>query len=100
MAGDVEDPLLRIQRRALPAELGQRVDHPRRGLAHPGPERDRQADRTRADDRDVADLVEIGGERRGHDAGARSGIATPSSALSARSTEHDTHVNVGVSRFV
>ena len=56
MAGHVEDPLLRIQRRQLAADLRQRVDDPRGRLAHPGPERRRQPDRAGADDRDVADL--------------------------------------------
>ena len=60
MAGHVEDPLLRIQRRELAAELGQRVDDARGRLAHAGPERGGEAHRAGADDRDVADLVEVG----------------------------------------
>ena len=60
VAGDVEDPLLRIERRELAAELGQRVDDARAGLAHAGPEGGRQAHRAGADDRDVADVVEVG----------------------------------------
>ena len=60
VAGHVEDPLLRIQRRELAAELGQRVDDARGRLAHAGPERGGEAHRAGADDRDVADLVEVG----------------------------------------
>ena len=56
-AGNVVDPLLRVERRELAAELRQRVDDPRAGLAHPGPERRDQADRSGADHRDVADLA-------------------------------------------
>src|SRR5690242_8250537 len=99
MPGHVEDPLLGIERRELAAELGQRVDDAGGRLAHAGPERRREPDRPGADDGDVADLVEVGLERRRHRATSTfSGV--PSSALSARSTEQATHVNVGVSRLV
>ena len=59
----------------------------------PGPERGREPDRAGADDRDVDGLV-------AHAAGSASVSGVPSSALSARSTEVETQVNVGVSRFV
>ena len=93
MPGHVEDPLLRVQRRALAADLGQRVDDPAARLAHPGPERGREPDRAGADDRDVDGLV-------AHAAGSASESGVPSSALSARSTDVETQVNVGVSRLV
>ena len=61
-------------------------------------------DRPGADHGDVDDLVEVGGERdriAGHSAlGSVTVSAAPSSAPSARSTEHEMHVKVGVSRSV
>ena len=75
-----------------------------RRLAHPGPERRAHSDRPGADHRDVDDLVEVGGELdriRGHSGlGSVTVSAAPSSAPSARSTEQEMHVNVGVSRSV
>jgi len=65
VSGHVEDPFLRIQRRQLPAELGERVDDPRVGLAHPCPEGGAQPDRTGTDHSDVADPIEVLGERGG-----------------------------------
>jgi hypothetical protein len=56
VAGDVEDPLLGIQRGELAADLRQGIDDARGRLAHAGPERGRQPDRAGADDGDVADL--------------------------------------------
>ena len=104
MAGDVEDPLLGIERGQLAAELGQRVDHPRGCLAHAGPERRAHPDRAGADHRDVADLVEVVRELRRDRCRSSDALVTvsaaPSSAPSARSTEHEMHVNVGVSRSV
>ena len=103
MAGHVEDPLLRVQRGELAAQVGQRVDDPRAGLAHPRPEGGRQAHRPGADDRQVADLVEVprqvGVLDRAH-VSASAATGSPSSAPSARSTEHATQVKVGVSRSV
>ena len=95
VARHVVDPLLRIQGGQLAAELRQRVDDPRGGLAHAGPERGAHPDRSGADHGDVADLVEV----------ATHGVsvsvsAAPSSAPSARSTEHEMQVKVGVSRSV
>ena len=76
VAGDVEDPLLRIQRRQLAADLGQRVDDARGRLAHARPEGGAQAHGARADDRDVADVG------IGFDAHVREMVsASPSSAL-------------------
>ena len=62
MADHVEDPLLRVQRGQLAAELGQRLDDAHARLAHPRPEGRGEADRPGAEDGDVADLV-------GHDSG-------------------------------
>jgi hypothetical protein len=59
VTGHVEDPLLRVQRRELAAELRQRVDHARRRLAHPGPERRREPHGAGTDHGDVADFVEV-----------------------------------------
>ena len=96
VTGDVEDPLLRVQRRQLAADLRQRVDDPRRGLAHAGPERGREPDRARPDDGDVADLAGLVPVHQASSAAS----ASPSSADSARSTDVLMHVKVGVSRFV
>ena len=86
VAGHVEDPLLRIQRGELAAELGQRVDDARAGLAHAGPEgRATGPTGPGADDRDVADLVEVGVDAHGV-RDCRVGDGSPSSAFSARST--------------
>ena len=98
VAGNVEDPLLRIERRELAAELGQRVDDARAGLAHAGPEGRGQAHRPRADHRDVADVVEVGVAHGMRD--CRAGTGSPSMALSARSTEVAMQVKLGVSRRV
>ncbi len=59
VAGDVEDPLLRIQGGQLAAQLGQRIDDPGVGLPHPGPEGGAETDRSGPDDGDVPDLVEV-----------------------------------------
>jgi hypothetical protein len=105
MARDVVDPLLRIKRRALPTDVGQRVDDPRRRVAHAGPEGRGQAHGAGPDDRDVANFVEVELQRLCHVvAGPKSGTwaerGVPSRALSARSTEQATQVRVGVSRLV
>ncbi len=55
--GDVEDPLLRIQRRELSAELRQRVHDARRHLAHPRVKLREQTRGSAANDRDVGGLV-------------------------------------------
>src|SRR5205085_2799005 len=104
MARDIEDPLLRIQRRELPAQLGQRVDDPRVGLAHPRPERRAHADGAGADHGYVPDLIEVLAKRGRvgrHAVGSAVCVrAAPSSAPRARSTEQEMQVNVGVSRSV
>jgi hypothetical protein len=56
VAGHVVDPLLGVERGELTAEVRQRVDDLRAGLAHARPEGGDQAHRPGADDRDVADL--------------------------------------------
>ena len=50
---NVVDRLFRIQRRALPAHLGERVDQHRAQLQHAELEDGEQADRPGADDGDV-----------------------------------------------
>ena len=63
----------------------------------------RQAHRARADDRDVADLVEVAREVdgiAGHDSRASSVRTSPSSALTIRSKEAAMQVKLGVSRRV
>ena len=82
----------------MAAEFGQRVDDARAGLAHAGPEGCGEAHRARADDRDVADVVEVGVAHGARD--CRAGTGSPSTALSARSTEVAMQVKLGVSRRV
>ena len=97
--GHVEDPLLRIQRGELAAELGQRVDDREDASRMPaqnavvrptGPAPMIVMSRTSSKS---GCRVMRGGERA-------SGRGAPSSAERARSTEVDTQVKVGVSRFV
>src|SRR5690348_11100807 len=96
MAGHVEDPLLRIERRELAADLRERVDDARGRLAHAGPEGGAQAHGAGADDGDVAD-VGVGLDRCHVREMVR---ASPSSALTVRSSDALMQVKLGVSRRV
>ena len=53
-----------------------------------------------ADDRDVADVVEVGMRHGASGSRAVAGTGSPSTALSARSTEVAMQVKLGVSRRV
>jgi hypothetical protein len=55
--GDVEDPLLRIERRQLSAKLRQCIHDARCHLAHPRVELREQTRGSAANDRDVGGLV-------------------------------------------
>src|SRR5207244_3999375 len=63
-AGDVEDVLLGIERRELPAHLVEVVDQAATRAAHAGVKGGKQACRAGADDRDIFDLLHWG-ERNG-----------------------------------
>jgi hypothetical protein len=65
VAGDVEDVLLRVERRELAAELRQGVDDLRRRAAHAGVERGEQPGGAAADDGEVRDRVHGGEANRG-----------------------------------
>src|SRR5450755_312006 len=102
MTGNIEDPLLRIERCQLATQFRQGIDDPHARLAHARPEGGAQPDRARSDNRYVANLVKVLGQLDGTRAhGACASVsADPSSAPSARSTEHEMQVKVGVSRMV
>ena len=75
MPGHVEDPLLRVERGQLAADLRERLDDAGARLAHARPERRREPHRTGPDDGDVADLVDVvqGGGVVAHRGGRRAG---------------------------
>src|SRR5438876_1812329 len=56
-SGNIEDVLLRIERRELAADLVERIDQATRGAAHPGVKGAEQSRRAGADDRDIFDVL-------------------------------------------
>src|SRR5213078_142147 len=56
-SGDIEDVLLRIERRELAADLVERIDQATGGAAHPGVKGAEQSRRAGADDRDIFDVL-------------------------------------------